>query len=271
MKLFAKLILALLAIFAGGLVWRSSTHWSRNNSPSPSQGSVVALKQSEPVYDKLDQREFKRRMGESFPSVYLTVISIIQGVALGILGLNSFGYVSTLKSQTIENWLSILPYTFLSFLAIVVVSFEYNWFVGVYRWSPKFWDTLIPFSLGLAQIGPLYFLNQPRIWWILNGVFVLVGTIAFVNTLSNCKEDMFETINVYKMTKSGVHRDIVLTAALVIILFLTGILYNCSTKLYYWHKHEIVAFIIYFLLMVLLISKDQNFIRKLHHKFNLKF
>ncbi len=172
------------------------------------------------VYQPLDQQEFKRRMGESFPAVYLTVISIVQGVALGILAQNTFGKISTTTSVSLSFILSLLPYAVLSFMVIVTVSFEYNWFVGIYRWSPRLWDSFIPLLLGLSQIGPLYFLNSPRVWWILNAVFAVIGTIAFNNTRMNQRKDMFSDQKVYNETQEGVFLDILIAFITAPVLFL---------------------------------------------------
>src|SRR5947207_15779336 len=94
-------------------------------------------KEIPPIYRPLEREEFQNRMAASFPAIYLTNVSIIQAVALGILAEHSFGYVSALESHRFALWAPIIPYALMSFTLIVLTSFEYHWFVGMYQWSPK--------------------------------------------------------------------------------------------------------------------------------------
>ena len=234
---------------------------------------LLAIPKDEPlqsVYQPLDQEQFKSRMNESFPSVYLTLISIIQGVALGILAQNTFGYISTESVSNIEVF-RMIPYAILSFLTIVTVSFEYNWFVGIYRWSPKIWDTLIPLLLGMSQIGSLYFLRMPEVWWILNALFAIIGVVAFNNTENNQHRDMFIKNGIYKKTKKEVLIDMTISLTISPILFLVGIYYKVTPIIYFWHTFEIIGFIIYLVGFIYLLYKDEKFVKYMHDAYKLKY
>lgn len=153
------------------------------------------------VFDPLNTAEFKRRIGDSFPAVYLTLISIIQGVAMGILASNTFMYIK--DTNLAEPWVRFLPYSTMSFILLIVVTYEYTWFVGVFKWSPKIWDTIIPFALGLSEIGPMFYLTNPCTWWLLTAIFCCVGAGGFFNTLWNCKQFMFgENEKAYRRTRN---------------------------------------------------------------------
>jgi hypothetical protein len=276
-RVLTKTILMLIAALVGAFWLR----YNRRRRSLPSQpanelnGGATTLNTSELqyefTYDLLDRRELKRRMGESFPNVHLTVISIIQGVALGILAQNIFVYISNIGKPGFGTIVGLIPYAFLSFLIIVIVSFEYNWFVGVYRWSPKFLDTFIPFLLGIGEIAPLYSLSNPKAWWLLNAFLTFAGTIAFMNTFINTKIDMFKSEELYRRTKREFTVSILLTAGSALSLPVIALNYNRSPKIYFWHLWEVIAFIIFFIMMVLLIAKDQRFIRHLHHRHELKY
>lgn len=224
----------------------------------------------EPIYDSLNRQEFKTRMVNSFPSVYLTLISIIQGVALGILAQNTFECMRNLKDPNVENVITLLPYVVLSFFNIVILSFEYSWFVGVFRWSPKFWDIFIPFFLGIMEINPLYFLDNPKLWWSLNAGFVFAGTIAYINTFVNCKTDMFEITDIYKYTKRRSLENVLVTILPLIIFIITAIYHDRFFKLYYWHLVEVIAFIFYLSVDIFIIYRGQMFVKDLHHKYEYK-
>ncbi len=225
------------------------------------------------VYDFLDKSEFKQRMGQSFPAVYLTVISIIQGVALGLLAQKTLDYVSNSKTTDAQAW-ALAPYATLSFCTIVIVSFEYNWFVGVYRWSPKFLDTSIPFLLGIAEISPLFFLTSPVWWWRLNAFLVGVGIFGYVNTLTNCKPDMFPK-RLYTITRRGIFISIAMLSLLAPILLGVSLIYepyiSNSTKIMYWPIYEIIAFVAYISMMTLLMFREHKFLCDLHEFFELRY
>lgn len=230
----------------------------------------------ENIYSALNRTEFKDRMVESFPSVYLTLISIVQGVSVSVLAANFFDLIANPGGT---SWLEALPYALLSFFAIVLVSFKYNWFVGIYKWSPKFPDTLIPFLLGIFQIGPLYFFGEPRVWWIINIFFALAGVSAFFNTLSHTRIEMFraeadkctEADEAFKTTRRSAWLGIVVSFLSAALFFVMALEYGQTAEFLYWHRWEFAAFVVYLVSIFFLVWQDQTSLRKLHHIFGYKF
>jgi hypothetical protein len=215
------------------------------------------------AYPKLDREIFIKRMGESFPNVYLTIISVIQGVALGLLVQN------TLKDCVFI--IARIPYAVISFGTVLAVFYEYSWFVGLYRWSPRFTDISVPLFLGVAEIIPFFFLDNPKLWWISNSIFCFVATLAFLNTFFHCKRDMFYDEEKYTLTKKGIIRQIRMTIFMSIVTLITALNYYITLKIYDWYLLEIIAFVIYFTSTFLLIYKDQKFIKKLHILFDVEY
>src|SRR5579884_3223442 len=85
----------------------------------------------------------------SFTVAYLTLTSIIQGVALGYLVAVVDGAASKLP---IASWLLAVA----SFLAIVVLWQEYMIGATIFSWSPTLADSLIPFALGAAELAAIH-------------------------------------------------------------------------------------------------------------------
>ncbi|MEZ4772596.1 MAG: hypothetical protein R3D00_05380 [Bacteroidia bacterium] len=80
-----------------------------------------------PIYSKLNREQLRIRMSDSFPSVYLTMISIIQGVAFGFL-INTY-FEGSEVCETFECFFTSKKiefhlYAFFTFLTIVSVTFE---------------------------------------------------------------------------------------------------------------------------------------------------
>ncbi len=215
------------------------------------------------LYSKLDREEFKKRIGNNFPGIYLTIISVIQGVALGLLVQSLF------KGGIIV--ISRIPYALISFGTIIAVFWEYIWFVGIYRWSPRISDIITPLFLGVSEIIPLFFFDNPRYWWFFNFVLCFVGSIAFLNTLIHCRNDKFCDKDVFDLTRRGIYRQIFLTISMAIISLITVFIFQKTKVIYFWYLLEIIVFIIYISLTLILIIKDQMFIKEVHKKFNFEY
>lgn len=102
---------------------------------------------------------------------YLTLLSIVQGVAIGFLG-------ASMPSQpVVSEWLLFAA----TFAMIVLVWAEYNMGVAGLSWIPTFRDALIPFALCITEIFLSKLLKQPRYWFYSAALFCVIGFFAFLN------------------------------------------------------------------------------------------
>jgi hypothetical protein len=86
----------------------------------------------------------RRRVEESFRDIYLTLISIIQGVALGFLAQSIASHIHDLTADRVGRMVTV-------FLVIVVVWQEYMVGAVMFAWIPGTVDSLVPFLLGLCE------------------------------------------------------------------------------------------------------------------------
>lgn len=129
-------------------------------------------------------KENKPINSANFPAIYLTTISIIQGVAFAILIYNTFGYVNSLGG----NCVRFLPYTFMSFIAIILVTFENMRTIDFFKWPFNLRDVIIPFVVGFSEITPMFYLNVPKNYWIWSAIFLCSAAWSFNNSRYNCKQ-----------------------------------------------------------------------------------
>lgn len=213
------------------------------------------------AYKPLTSEEFAKRITGSFPSVYLTIISIIQGVALGILASNSFGYVKRVGPLP-HDWPLVLIYTVFSLLLIILVSFEYTWFIGVFQWSPTFWDALVPIVLGFTEVGPMFFLDRPRVWWLLTAFFCLAGAGGYLNSLLNCKEEMFGgNRQAYELTRGDLRTSFRLSLSGMVVCVIASWLaksLGSSWQGQTWFLLPLSAYAFYML------QRGNTFLKRLH-------
>ena len=123
---------------------------------------------------------------DSFSTMYLTMISIVQGVALSLL---------VFKVSTIIDWadffaitrgldsilpiLSKGPYILTTFLLIILTWHSYFWLAAIARWVPVIWDSILFFVHGAFEfmlIGSLSHLDSFA-WFYL---FAFIGVISAI-------------------------------------------------------------------------------------------
>ncbi len=220
------------------------------------------------TYDPLNAREFKRRMEEGFSPVYLTSISIIQGVALGLLGQQLFAVNQQSSSIPGDGMLTIL-YTITSFVVIVGLSYEYNWLVGIHRWPQKFIDTLLPFVIGFWEIAAIFNIANPQSWWLFISIFNLFGALAAFNTWRNCKPKMFADRKLFIFFKSSIFKSILLALSAAGYCFLVFLTYATLKSGLPWYVVDLPTSAIYIVTFALLLWKDQKFVDRVHEMLSL--
>lgn len=144
----------------------------------------------------------------SFSAMYLTMISIVQGIALGIL----FYKVSALVSSgAIFSTFAMTAYALITivttFIFIILTWHSYFWLAAVARWVPLIWDSILFFIFGAFEFMLIESLSSldTFAWFYL---FAIVGFVGGVQYLYNSKrlrdkkrdkeKDKKETTEVYK-------------------------------------------------------------------------
>lgn len=114
------------------------------------------------------------RMKNSFSSMYQTILSIIQGVALADLA----AFVAAKYPQfSIVHWLMVLT----TFFMIIVVYSVYSIQSAVWDWIPDIRDASIPFVVGALEL----FLNHTialslSLWFVGLAAISMFGAIGTV-------------------------------------------------------------------------------------------
>ena len=108
-----------------------------------------------------------RRSLEVSPNGFITIISIIQGVALALLAQNTFEKPSVL---VVAQSVALL-------VVFVVVFYYYLTMSVMVRWAPSFLDSFLPFAIAGLEIPPAFFLGNSFGWslWLAALCFVIVA------------------------------------------------------------------------------------------------
>lgn len=91
---------------------------------------------------------------EVSPSGFITIVSIIQGVALALLAQNMFDRLSVLVVAQGVALLSVLIAVFYTYMTISILL----------RWAPSIVDCFLPFAVAGLEIPPAFFLGDAGAW-----------------------------------------------------------------------------------------------------------
>lgn len=112
----------------------------------------------------------RKRVEENFPSVLLTLLSIVQALALELL----WEHVQNSPELMQLNWLSLLSWLQIvtTGLGIILIWVTYASNAMRFRWVPSTADSVYPFLIGLLEFLQIELLNPNLIgpWAILMGV-----------------------------------------------------------------------------------------------------
>jgi hypothetical protein len=133
-----------------------------------------------PVLSPLRVEDVRSSIAGSFANLYLTLLSIIQGVALA-------DWAGAAIPGTTRRWEALLRpegiddlgFRLATLLAIVVVWHAYFWLAIIARWVPSIWDSLLLFAIGVVEFAAIRNLRGTE-WFFAMGLLGVLGGFAYV-------------------------------------------------------------------------------------------
>ena len=131
----------------------------------------------------------RNRAKEHFPSVLLTLLSIVQALALELL----WSHVVETDFLFELTWIAVLSWAQISatFVGLVLIWVVYASNVMRFRWTPVTSDSVYPFFIGLVEFMLIESLGPDEIghWLMLMGLtFGIMNWVAHVN-LRRARQD----------------------------------------------------------------------------------
>jgi len=121
------------------------------------------------------------RLKSQFTPAYLTLTSIIQGVALAVLAAR---VEATYTQFDATDWLL----TIATFLMFVTLWHEYLMQALAFVWMPTLLDSLVPFAFLVCELFAAHFVyNGMRGWLLAFGLGFVVGGAAQLLTLTQAR------------------------------------------------------------------------------------
>ncbi len=205
---------------------------------------------------------------QGFPAIYLAMISIIQGVALGIFINNIFNnYGLTETSIGFIDYVKFrfILYSIFSFMVIVLISYEYSWYVLVFRYPMRIYDILIPFALGFFEVAPTFYLIAQRGWWLWIAFASLFAAISYSYSIYNCEERMFPNKYSYKISVSSIKKSRIFCLFFGIVIALPATILSFKGLLS-WYV-ELIFLVVAFAWQAILICSEERFLKNFYKSF----
>ena len=125
-----------------------------------------------------------------YSSIYLTFISLLQGIALVLLLPDFITYLKT-ADHPFTN-VSILPFV-MTLLVVFVVWHHYTFQVLYIKWFPNILDAILPFGLGIAEFFLISYVTSKAPgtevdidgWIKTYAAFHFLGSLAYFGLMRN--------------------------------------------------------------------------------------
>ncbi|GEM_PF-1269212 len=151
-------------------------------------------------------------IGSHFPTIYLTVISLLQGIALSQLVPNIITYM-----EIVDNPLSNIYILPLSLMLLIIFIVWHHYAIGIFflRWFPNIIDTIIPFMISIGQFVLMSYLTietvdtdiQLSAWTKGFAAFLVMGSFAYFAAAIRLEAELFEDLMSKASTIEHVERS----------------------------------------------------------------
>ncbi|NNL57515.1 MAG: hypothetical protein HKO71_07160 [Pseudomonadales bacterium] len=169
----------------------------------------------------------RERIKDNFPTVLLTLLSIVQALALELLWnhLDSAPYLFSPSPLALLCWLQIAA----TLMGIILIWLVYASNAMRFRWVPATGDSTLPFVIGIiefilvAELGPDSF----GIWLALMGVVFALMTWTVRSTMHRARQDA-DNAEFFAQVPPAKLVDFIPHIALISALLLAGVFVHLS-------------------------------------------
>ena len=125
--------------------------------------------------ENINHSKLYKKMLKLHGSSYLSLMSIVQGVAFGFLALQVY---ENFRDYGLVAWILTIS----TFLIIIFTWNEYVIEIAIFKWVPNLIDASIPFLLSASEIGLVATIKENyQDWYFAFAIFCFFAFIAFYN------------------------------------------------------------------------------------------
>jgi hypothetical protein len=162
------------------------------------------------------------RAKRQFPMVLVTLLSIVQALALELLWAHvvATDYLYVFSWDTVLAWLQIVA----TFLGLVLVWVVYASIMMRFRWVPVTADSIYPFIIGIAEFVLIELLHPSKIGWWMIGMGAIFGMMVWTShaTMRRARRDP-DNGAFFAQFEPATLRDFYGQIAVVLVMFAAGL------------------------------------------------
>lgn len=162
------------------------------------------------------------RVKEHYPSVLLTLLSIVQALAFGMLWehIDETDYLFEASQIALLSWLQI----FSTLVVFILIFLIYGNNVMRLRWVPTTTETALPFAVGLLEFILVKTLGPENLgpWFLLMAVVFVTMTLIAYSTMRKARLEA-ENEPFFRNRGRATIRDYIPNIITVIIIFGVGL------------------------------------------------
>ncbi|MGB5345949.1 MAG: hypothetical protein WBN23_07290, partial [Woeseia sp.] len=169
------------------------------------------------------------RAKENFPTVLLTLLSIVQALALELL----WSHVHGSDHLYEQSWSAVLSWIqiFATFLGLVLIWVVYASNAMRFRWVPATSDSVYPFLVGLIEFMLVETLGPDQIGLWLMCMALIFGMMVWVahTTMRRARRDD-DNLTFFRKYRPATLRDFYPQIATVLALLIAGVFLMVSSN-----------------------------------------
>jgi hypothetical protein len=163
----------------------------------------------------------RNRAVEQFPTVLITLLSIVQALALEFLWdhLHHRPDLLEMSLASAIGWMQVAA----SLIGLILIWLSYASMVMRFRWVPSTLDSVLPFFIGLIQFLMIDLMGPGHVgqWLIVLGVIFATMVIGSHHVFRRARQDSANKEFFDRYAPAGV-RDFLPHAAIILFLVLSG-------------------------------------------------
>lgn len=194
-----------------------------------------------------NKRVLYKRLISLHESSYLSLLSIVQGVATAFLASQIPPDLCLNIKNIMQNIDRIILFS-TTFCLIIFVWNEYVMGVATLKWIPTLQDAAIPFGLCIAEIILAKTLKEPVYWFFGASLFNFIGFLAFWNMYKRAKQYPKNNVMLNKLGRWKATSQYFCLVSAVIF-------FSRFFVLKYYPRLEMVFFVIAMLYIVLFVYR----------------
>lgn len=171
----------------------------------------------------VSENQTSRRAKANFPTVLLTLLSIVQAFALELMWthINEHAYLYELSFVSVLSWLQIVA----TLLGVLLIWLIYSDLVLRLSWLPTTTDAIFPFVVGILEFVQIGILGPTTIgpWFLL--LAILFSAMAWISqaTMKRARQDQ-DNVDFFKNVEPASWNDHLVTIIPVLTLSIVGML-----------------------------------------------